>query len=100
MRSSALEEDSERLSFAGQLESFLFVPRAEVAARAVAVRDSGFAERLKRYREQMGAGEAGVPAVVVQRMVDGKASGVAFSADPVSCWRAKFKRSETMNLQR
>jgi len=88
VRSSALEEDSERLSFAGQLESFLFVPRAEVAVRAAAVRDSGFAERLKRYREQMGAGEAGVPAVVVQRMIDGKASGVAFSADPVSGRRA------------
>lgn len=88
VRSSALEEDSERLSFAGQLESFLFVSRAEVAARAIAVRDSGFAERLQRYRERMGARDATVPAVVVQRMIDGDASGVAFSADPVSGRRA------------
>jgi phosphohistidine swiveling domain-containing protein len=85
VRSSATDEDSARLSFAGQLESFLFVPRGEVAARIAAVWASGFSERLMDYRRSVGADLlASTPAVIVQRMIDGDASGVAFSADPVS----------------
>jgi pyruvate,water dikinase len=85
VRSSALEEDSARFSFAGQLDSFLFVPRAELAARIVRVWRSGFGERILRYRREAGMNPlAGVPAVIVQRMIDGSVSGVAFSADPVS----------------
>ncbi len=85
VRSSATEEDSARLSFAGQLDSFLFVPRAELAARIVRVWRSGFGDRILRYRREAGIDAlAGVPAVIVQRMVDGSVSGVAFSADPVS----------------
>jgi pyruvate,water dikinase len=89
VRSSAIDEDSARLSFAGQLESFLYVPRAEVALRVASVWRSAFSDRLASYRRSMGANPlAGIPAVIVQRMVDGDASGVAFSADPVSGRRA------------
>lgn len=89
VRSSATDEDSARLSFAGQLESFLFVPRDEVGARIASVWASGFSERLMDYRRSVGAGLlASVPAVIVQRMIEGDASGVAFSADPVSGRRA------------
>lgn len=85
VRSSALEEDSARLSFAGQLESFLFVPAEDVPTKIVAVWASGFSERLLQYRRESGLDAlAGVPAAIVQLMIDGDSSGVAFSADPVS----------------
>jgi len=85
VRSSAPEEDSARLSFAGQLDSFLFVPRAELAARIVRVWRSGFSDRILQYRREAGIDPlSGVPAVIVQRMVDGSVSGVSFSADPVT----------------
>ena len=85
VRSSALEEDGARRSFAGQFESFLRVDATQVADRVAAIWRSGFSERLVRYRREAGlAPLAGVPAVIVQRMVEGEVSGVAFSADPVS----------------
>jgi phosphohistidine swiveling domain-containing protein len=89
VRSSALEEDSTRFSFAGQLESFLFVSGDEVAGKVVSVWASGFSERLMSYRIESGLDPmAGIPAAIVQVMIDGQVSGVAFSADPVSGRRA------------
>ncbi|HSB22912.1 MAG TPA: PEP/pyruvate-binding domain-containing protein, partial [Burkholderiaceae bacterium] len=89
VRSSALEEDSATLSFAGQLESALAVARGKVPKKVVEVWASGFSERLMSYRREAGLDPlAGAPAVIVQRMIDGDVSGVAFSADPVSGRRA------------
>lgn len=85
VRSSARDEDSASLSFAGQLESYLCVAPQDVPERIAAVWASGFGERLLRYRRELGLDPFGsVPAVIVQLLVDGEASGVAFSADPVS----------------
>jgi phosphohistidine swiveling domain-containing protein len=89
VRSSAQDEDGERHSFAGQLESFLDVPGLCVADHVARVWASGFGARLARYRTEAGLdGGTVAPAVVVQQMIDGDASGVAFSADPVSGRRA------------
>ncbi len=89
VRSSAIDEDGSRLSFAGQLESHLFVPPHEVADRVARVRRSGFAARAQAYREQHGGcARISAPAVLVQRMVQADVAGVAFSADPVSGRRA------------
>lgn len=89
VRSSASDEDGPRHSFAGQLDSFLFVPHAEVTAKASAVRSSGFSERIMAYRREHGLPpEPKPPAVLVQRMVVADAAGVAFSADSVSGRRA------------
>lgn len=85
VRSSAVDEDGAERSFAGQLESYLFVPADEVAARMVDVWRSGFSERVLSYRIEAGLPPmARAPAVLVQRMVDAERAGVAFSADPVS----------------
>lgn len=85
VRSSASDEDGARHSFAGQLESYLFVPADQVAEKIVAVWASGFSERIMAYRREHGlADSAKAPAVLVQRMVDAEVSGVAFGADPVS----------------
>lgn len=89
VRSSALGEDSAELSFAGQLESFLFVPADQVADYVARVWRSGFAERLIAYRKEAGLPLLPTPpAVIVQTVIEGGVSGVAFSADPVSGRRA------------
>lgn len=85
VRSSALDEDSCEHSFAGQLDSFLFVSPAEVPEMVARVWRSGFSERVLAYRRERGLPPLpSPPAVLVQRMVTAEAAGVAFSADPVS----------------
>ncbi|MEZ4682045.1 MAG: PEP/pyruvate-binding domain-containing protein [Caldilineaceae bacterium] len=90
VRSSAITEDGVAASYAGQLASFLWVPREEVSHRIVAVWQSAFAEHVAHYRRQHVAHtEEGdmlqqAPAVIVQRMVDADVAGVAFGADPVT----------------
>ena len=84
VRSSAPDEDGAEAAFAGQLESFLFVPPDCVAARVADVWRSAFAERVVAYRAAHGlAGAPRAPAVVLQPMLDADVSGVAFSVDPV-----------------
>ncbi|MFZ5556109.1 MAG: PEP/pyruvate-binding domain-containing protein [Pseudomonadota bacterium] len=84
VRSSAGDEDSRSHSFAGQLESYLFVSPEKVAAKAAEVWRSGFSARVAAYRTEHGLGAARPPAVVVQRMIDADRAGVTFSADPVT----------------
>jgi rifampicin phosphotransferase len=86
VRSSAADEDSAQHSFAGQLETFLFVSPDAVGAKLAEVWRSGFTDRIVEYRRQhdLAVVPSSAPAVLVQRMVDADVSGVAFSADPVS----------------
>ena len=85
VRSSAREEDGVQHSFAGQYESYLYVSANDVATRVRDVWDAAANPRVDAYRRERGlTGPAPRPAVLVQRMVDADASGVAFSADPVS----------------
>jgi pyruvate,water dikinase len=99
VRSSALDEDGAEHSFAGQLDSFLFVPAEHIPEKVEAVWRSGFSERILAYRRERGlAGPPGRPAVLVQRMVDAEVAGVAFSADPVSGRRAHAVVSAVLGL--
>ena len=85
VRSSASDEDGTEHSFAGQLESYLFVPPVRVAERVADVWRSGFSDRILEYRKQHNLPfTPKAPAVIVQRMINAEAAGVAFSADPVS----------------
>ena len=85
VRSSASDEDGTQHSFAGQLDTFLFVPAADVPAKVAAVWRSGFSDRILAYRREHHLGPTPrPPAVLVQRMVPADAAGVAFGADPVS----------------
>ena len=86
VRSSALGEDGEDATFAGQQESFLWVRGPEQVCEAV--RDcwsSLYTARAIGYRATRGAGGA-EPAmgVTVQAMVDAEVSGVLFTCNPVS----------------
>jgi pyruvate,water dikinase len=85
VRSSAIDEDSASHSFAGQLESYLFVSLEDVPRRIVDVWRSAFSERVLAYRREHNLRELPqVPAVLIQQMVEADVSGVAFSADPVT----------------
>jgi rifampicin phosphotransferase len=90
VRSSGVDEDGSAHSFAGQLESFLDVSHADVMERIARVRASGESERIKSYRQSSGLnGPAPAPGVLIQRMVNAKWAGVAFSADPVTGDRSR-----------
>jgi pyruvate,water dikinase len=85
VRSSASDEDGPEHSFAGQLDSFLFVPLSEVPSKVKAVWRSGFSERIVAYRREHGLTPLPrPPAVLIQKMVNADRAGVAFGADPVT----------------
>lgn len=82
LRSSAAGEDSE-LSFAGQFETVLNVPRHDVSSAWRQVVRSRFAARAVFYRRAAGLAEVDTPmAVLVQRMVRSRVSGVLFTRQP------------------
>jgi pyruvate,water dikinase len=84
VRSSALGEDGEDATFAGQLESYLWVRGAEHVCDAV--RDcwvSLFGPPAIAYRAHVGQREPAM-GVAVQLMVDAEVSGVLFTCNPVS----------------
>jgi pyruvate, water dikinase len=84
VRSSACAEDSDAASYAGQQETFLHVTGGDEVCRRVAdCWASFFSERALFYRKQKGALDDLRMAVVVQRMVEPKKSGVLFTVDPV-----------------
>lgn len=86
VRSSALDEDGEAASFAGQHETFLNVVGVEAVAEAVlrcwaSVRSP----RALDYRRRQGLSLDGVRiAVLVQQLVPADVSAVVFSANPVT----------------
>lgn len=85
VRSSGVSEDLPGASFAGQYETLLNVHRAEAIKEAVRqCWASAFGQRVTAYRK--GLGRTGNPsmAVLVQRMVQARAAGVAFTADPIT----------------
>ncbi len=85
VRSSGREEDGAAHSHAGQFQSLLNVDGVDVPSAIRNVCESGATETLRSYRTSRGLDpDGGTPAVLVQRMVDARAAGVAFSADPVS----------------
>ena len=71
-------------SFAGQLDTYLFVSKGHVAGKIVDVWRSAFSERVCAYRANRTLGNPVAPAVLIQEMIDADASGMAFSSDPVS----------------
>jgi pyruvate,water dikinase len=84
VRSSAVGEDGEAASFAGQHDTFLGVRGADAVTRHV--REcwaSFFTERALFYRSRHGVLADPRVAVVVQAMVAADVSGVMFTVDPI-----------------
>jgi rifampicin phosphotransferase len=86
IRSSATAEDLPAASFAGQQDTYLNVVGPAAVLRHVGrCWASLFAERAVTYRLRNGVDHRKVHmAVVVQRMVFPQASGILFTADPVT----------------
>jgi pyruvate,water dikinase len=85
VRSSAVGEDAKDASFAGQFETYLGVSGTEaVIAHIKRVWASLYNARAIQYRARNGLGLRGQMAVVVLELVNARAAGVAFSADPLT----------------
>ncbi len=85
VRSSALGEDSQDATFAGQQETYLWVRGADHVCDAV--RDcwvSLFSSPAIAYRARLGGSDEPAMGVAVQLMVDAEVSGVLFTCNPVS----------------
>ncbi|QWH12692.1 phosphoenolpyruvate synthase [Bacillus mycoides] len=89
VRSSAIAEDLPYASFAGQQDTYLNIIGKEAILQHVRkCWASLFTDRAVIYRMQNGFEHSQVSiCVVVQRMVFPQASGILFTADPITCNR-------------
>ena len=86
VRSSAIGEDSARSSFAGQMATYLWVPREHLIARVKDCLASAFSDRALLYRCLRQVDNLDVrAAVVVQQMVNSRVSGILFTVNPATC---------------
>jgi pyruvate,water dikinase len=84
VRSSAIGEDSEGASFAGQHLSVLNVTTFTDLKSAIAeVVESAFAPSAQSYREKLGVEGAPRMGVVLQELLDSDAAGVMFTRNPL-----------------
>jgi pyruvate,water dikinase len=82
VRSSAVGEDGP-FSFAGQFETLLHVPEAELSSAWRRVVASTFSDHVIRYRLACGLFELATPmAVLFMPMVPARSSGVLYTRDP------------------
>jgi pyruvate,water dikinase len=99
VRSSGIAEDGVDASYAGQYETELGLDGVEDVAAAVwRCWRSAASERVASYAGR-GVGEAPPPmAVIIQRLVQADAAGVAFTANPVSGARDEILVSAVRGL--
>lgn len=84
VRSSAVGEDSEGASAAGQYETVLHVTSREMLQSAIARTQASYDNpSAVQYRDRLGVSEDAM-AVLIQKQVRGVFSGVAFSRDPIT----------------
>ena len=83
VRSSAINEDGVTAAWAGQLETKLNVTRENLIDAVKSCRRSAASEHAQAYARahDMPAGDV---AVIVQKMLNSRVSGVAFSSHPVT----------------
>ena len=90
VRSSAPGEDSAKTSFAGLHESYIHIRGTESILEHIRlVWSSLWSDRALLYRKELGLDvEKSTMAVVVQEMVSGERSGVAFGRNPLDPYQA------------
>ncbi len=85
VRSSATAEDSSSAAWAGQLDSFLNTTESTLLENVKKCWASLFTPRAIFYRFEKNLHDQSISvAVVVQKMVESEASGIAFSVHPVT----------------
>ncbi len=89
VRSSALDEDGSAHSFAGQHDSYLDIPAADVLSKIKDCHQSFFSARALKYRAQKNLPAPSGGAVIIQKMITPYISGIAFSIDPA--WQDSTK---------
>ena len=99
VRSSAVGEDGSSNSFAGQMESFLYVKPEDIKVTIQHVINSANSDRIKFYREQNGLADEDIKVgVIVQEMINSDVSGVAFSTNPITGKRDEIVISSVFGL--
>jgi phosphohistidine swiveling domain-containing protein len=84
VRSSASSEDSLQNSFAGQLDTFLYVPADKVEETIEKVWKSIYSEHFIQYTKERNIDVLESPAVLIQLMVNAESAGVGFGINPVT----------------
>ncbi|MCR4688540.1 MAG: phosphoenolpyruvate synthase [Saccharofermentans sp.] len=83
VRSSANVEDGANQSFAGQFETFLDVPKDEVASKIKQIVSSIKSEGVKAYADSASIDISSIKMnIIVQDMIRSEVSGVLFTANP------------------
>ncbi|MCX6047464.1 MAG: PEP-utilizing enzyme [Chloroflexi bacterium] len=100
VRSSATAEDLPEMSFAGQQDTYLnILGEAELLKAVVNCWGSLWTARAIGYRARNGIAQHDVAlAVVVQEMVQSEASGVLFTANPLTGKRSETTIDATLGL--
>lgn len=85
VRSSAIKEDLDEISFAGQYDTYLNVKKDELEKDVIKCYSSMFSPHALTYILESGIkSEETAMCVIVQEMIDSFFSGVCFTVDPVS----------------
>ncbi|MCI5058393.1 MAG: PEP-utilizing enzyme [Flavobacteriales bacterium] len=84
VRSSAIGEDGQNQSYAGQFETVLYVKPAEIASAIKTVWQSIFSDHVQTYRAQNKIQNEVQIAVIIQEMIPAEVSGVGFGMNPTS----------------
>jgi pyruvate,water dikinase len=100
VRSSAVSEDQAGASFAGQLETYLWIDGADGVLEHIRRCWGGFfTPAAVTYRRQQGVGLGDVlMGVAVQRMVRARSAGVMFTLNPINGDRSKVVIESTWGL--
>jgi pyruvate, water dikinase len=100
VRSSALAEDMATASFAGQLQTFLWIEGEDAVVEHIRRCWSGFfTPEALAYRKRLEIPEDdALMSVGVQRMVDARSAGVMFTLNPVNGDRSKIMIESTWGL--
>jgi pyruvate,water dikinase len=100
VRSSALAEDTATASFAGQLQTFLWVEGEDAVVEHVRRCWSGFfTPEALAYRKRLDVSEDNaLMSVGVQQLVDARSAGVMFTLNPLNGDRAKIMMESVWGL--
>jgi pyruvate,water dikinase len=100
VRSSAIAEDMSTASFAGQLQTYLWIEGADAVIEHVRRCWSGFfTPEALSYRKNLGiAEEEALMSVGVQRMVHARSAGVMFTLNPINGDPSKIAIESTWGL--
>ena len=84
VRSSALDEDGSKYSFAGLQDTYLNVSYNDILDKVNDCYQSQFNERALEYRKTFKIGDSRGMTVVIQEMVDADFAGVIFTQNPMN----------------